>query len=276
MKTSAISHANDTTRLFLGVDMKQPEHIACVAGNVVALSRTCPGVDINDDCAAVIETESGDIVLVVADGMGGGPVGHKASLIAVESVARSVNEAATDSDLRPAILDGIESANRHVLELGVGAATTLSVVEIRNGIARAYQVGDSMILMVGQRGLEKWKSTSHSPVGYAIESGMLDEADAMHHENRHFVSNMVGSDDMHIEIGPARHLSRRDTVIVASDGLSDNLRLDEIVRWGRIGKPVERVSKLAAMSAERMRDAFRGNVGEPGKPDDLTILMFTF
>ncbi len=133
-----------------------------------------------------------------------------------------------------------------------------------------------MILMVGQRGVEKWKSTSHSPVGYAIESGMLDEVDAMHHENRHFVSNMVGSDDMHIEIGPARRLSRRDTVIVASDGLSDNLRLDEIVRWGRIGKPVERVSKLAAISAKRMRDAFRGNVGEPGKPDDLTILMFTF
>ena len=272
MTTTIVSQSNNTSRSFIDSHMDHPALIECTVGNVVAFSRRCPGRDVNDDSAAVIETESGDVVLVVADGMGGGPAGHKASMIAVESVVGSVNAAATEGEMRPAILDGIESANRQVLDLGIGAATTLAVVEICNGTARAYQVGDSMILMVGQRGREKWKSTSHSPVGYAIESGMLDETEAMHHEDRHFVSNMVGSEDMHIEIGPMRHLARRDTVIVASDGLTDNLHLDEIIRLGRIGKPMDRVDKLAFLSVRRMNEQ---SSSQPGKPDDLTVLMFT-
>ena len=273
MTTTAESQSNNTARLFIDSHMEHPAFLECTVGNVVAFSRGCPGHAINDDSAAVIETDAGHVVLVVADGMGGGPVGHKASVIAVESVVRSVSNGSTDDEMRPAILDGIETANRQVLELGVGAATTLAVVEICNGLARAYQIGDSMILIIGQRGCEKWKSISHSPVGYAIESGMLDESEAMHHEDRHFVSNMVGSEDMHIEIGPTRRLARRDTVIVASDGLSDNLHLDEIIRLGRIGKPMDRVDKLTLLSTRRMNEQCRS---QPGKPDDLTVLMFTY
>ena len=88
--------------------------------------------------------------------------------------------------------------------------TTLSVVEVRDRVARGYQVGDSMALILGQRGAIKWKSTSHSPVGYAIESGMIDEEDAMNHDERHLVSNLVGSREMHIEVGPAIRLTPRD------------------------------------------------------------------
>ena len=39
-----------------------------------------------------------------------------------------------------------------------------------------------MTIIVGQRGVLKWKSTPHSPVGYAIESGMMDEDEAMTHD----------------------------------------------------------------------------------------------
>ena len=138
--------------------------------------------------------------------------------------------------------------------------------------ARAYQVGDSVTLVIGQRGAIKWKSTSHSPVGYAIESGMLDEADAIHHDQLHVVSNLVGCRSMHIDVGPSQPLAPRDTVIVASDGLSDNLQLDEIVRLGRSGKLLGRIEKLAQLTADRMSLA---EPGCPGKPDDLTLLMYT-
>ena len=211
-------------------------------------------------------------MLVVADGVGGAPVGHKASAIAVESVIDRVQMADPASDLRPAILDGIEQANREILELGIGAATTIAIVEIKDRTARAYQVGDSVTLVIGQRGAIKWKSTSHSPVGYAIESGMLDEADAIHHDQLHVVSNLVGCRSMHIDVGPSQPLAPRDTVIVASDGLSDNLQLDEIVRLGRSGKLLGRIEKLAQLTADRMSLA---EPGCPGKPDDLTKLKYT-
>ena len=253
--------------------MEAPELLDVANGHVAAFCRRCPDkVEPNDDSAAVVQTKSGAIVLVVADGVGGCPLGHKASAIAVEAIAERVQAAEPTSDLRPAILDGIEHANQEILDLGIGAATTLAVVEIQAGRARAYQVGDSMTLIVGQRGALKWKSTPHSPVGYAVESGMLDEADAMHHDERHVVSNLVGSHSMHIEIGPSRPLAARDTVVVGSDGLFDNLHLSEVIEHSKSGKPIKRIGALAELASSRM---WQSEPGVPGKPDDLTILLFT-
>jgi serine/threonine protein phosphatase PrpC len=264
-KTSLQTHYIDS-------DMSDVEIVAVAGGSVVAFCRRCPSSDeANDDSAAIVETANGAIVLIVADGVGGGPLGRKASAIAVESLTSGVVDFQSN-DLRPAILDAIENANREILDLGVGAATTVSIVEIQDCVARGYQVGDSQTLIIGQRGAIRWKSTSHSPVGYAIESGLLDESDAMHHEERHVVSNLVGSREMHIEIGPAQPLHRRDTVIVGSDGLFDNLHLDEVIALGRIGKPESRMADLAGLATARMDQT---DPKELGKPDDLSILMFT-
>lgn len=259
-------------KFYIESDMSVADSIDLSVGKVVVFCSRCPGkIEPNDDCAAVVQTDQGAVVLIVADGVGGSPSGHKASAIAVESVAKSVNKSESLADLRPAILDGIERANREILDLGIGAATTLAVVEIQDGIARAYQVGDSTTLVVGQRGAVKFKSTSHSPVGYAVEAGFLDESDAMHHDQRHLVSNLVGSRSMHIEIGPSQPLAVRDTVIVASDGLSDNLHLDEIIDRGRRGKLNDRIDALATLATDRMNQT---ESGQPGKPDDLTILIY--
>ncbi|MFK8112649.1 MAG: PP2C family serine/threonine-protein phosphatase [Rubripirellula sp.] len=253
--------------------METPEAHSLTNGNVVAFSRRCPGKDEpNDDCAAMVETKSGAIVLVVADGVGGCPMGYKASAITVQAVVESVQAADTDSNLRSAILDGIEQANAEILDLGVGAATTVSVVSISDGVARTYQVGDSMTLIFGQRGALRWKSITQSPVGYAVESGLMDEIEGMHHEDRHLVSNLVGIKDMHIQIGPPQELSARDTIIVASDGLFDNLLLDEVIALGKSGKPIDRMDDLVALASNRMH---RNDRDLPGKPDDLSVLLYT-
>lgn len=258
---------------YVGRDMDAPKLHSVQCGKVVALCRRCPEkTEPNDDSAAVVQTESGAIVLMVADGVGGCPSGHKASAIAVKSVARLVRAAAPGSDLRPAILDGIERANQQILRMGVGAATTLAIVEIQANRARGYQVGDSMTMILGQRGALKWKSTPHSPVGYAVESGLLDEVEAMHHDQRHVVSNFVGSREMHIEIGPACQLTPRDTVVLGSDGLFDNLQIEEVIEHGRRGKPIDRINGLVDLASARMIDNDGASLG---KPDDLTILLYT-
>ncbi|TWU36161.1 PP2C family protein-serine/threonine phosphatase [Novipirellula artificiosorum] len=258
---------------FVESDMHEPKSLSLTSGQVVAFARRCPGkVEPNDDSAVVLQTASGALVMAVADGVGGCPLGYKASAIAVHSIAEFVLAADPECDLRPAILDGIERANRDILDLGVGAATTLSVVEIADSKARAYTVGDSMAMIIGQRGTLKWKSTSHSPVGYAVESGMLDEEAAMTHDERHVVSNLVGSNTMHIGVGPTRPLAARDRVILASDGLFDNLHVGEVIGLIKNGKPMDRMKTLAQLTDERMA----GQYAElPGKPDDLTVLLYS-
>ncbi len=260
-------------RYYLESAMDAPEAIRFDQGTVVAFSRTCPGKDEpNDDSAVIIRTPNGGIVMAVADGVGGAPVGYKASAIAVQCLAESIAAQTFVDDFRPAILDGIERANEEILDMGTGAATTICVVEVQNRIARGYQVGDSIALFVGGRGAIKWKSLSHSPVGYAIESGMLNEEEAMHHDDRHIVSNLVGSRTMHIEIGPAIHLAPRDTIIIASDGLGDNLHLSEIGELARAGRPLARMNALVSLARHRMNCT---DSGLPGKPDDLAVLLLT-
>jgi serine/threonine protein phosphatase PrpC len=217
--------------------------------------------------------------MAVADGLGGHAGGERASRLAIETIQRKLQEAiAAASDeqpapdlLRGAILNGIEAANQSVRDLGTGAATTLALVEIQDRTIRPYHVGDSVILLTGQRGKLKLQTISHSPIGYAVEAGLMDEEAAIHHEERHMISNVIGSDQMRIEIGPPIDMCARDTLVLASDGLLDNLLPSEIVEFVRSG-PLER--GVGAMVAEARQRMAGENAASPSKPDDLTVIAF--
>lgn len=152
--------------------MSDPELLRVGPGLVAVISSPKPdSASTNEDAAAVVPVDQNSGVLAVADGVGGSKFGEVASRIALETLSKAVNKAQADrSDLRAAILDGFEQANRAVLDLGQGAATTLAVVEIRDNTYRTYHVGDSFVLVIGQRGKLKLQTVPHSPVGYAIES----------------------------------------------------------------------------------------------------------
>ena len=245
-----------------------------VAGGVAALyTRRSPEKETpNEDAIAIIPTGPESGVLAVADGLGGAPAGQQASSRAIQCLARTVEEAVRkDSAIRSGILNGFESANEEILALALGAATTLTVVEFDGRLVRHYHVGDSFCLLTGQRGKLKMQSIPHSPVGYAVESGLLDETDAMHHEERHVISNVIGSVDMRIEVGSAVEVAPRDTLLVASDGLSDNLHMPEIVECIRKGSLDSIIAELSRHARERMEGS---DAIEPSKPDDLTFVVF--
>lgn len=242
-------------------------------GEVALFSAPCPEREgPNQDAAALLPFGPDAAVLVVADGMGGGRSGERAAGLAVQAVWNSLLEGRREGwKLRTALLNGIERANQEVCDLAIGAATTLAAVEIQQGRVRPYHVGDSLILLVGQRGKVKLETVSHSPVGFAVEAGVLDASDAMHHEDRHLVSNLIGSGDMRIEVGSEREIAPRDTLVLASDGLSDNLTTHEITERVRRGPLVDAAEALASTARRRM---YAPAEDEPSKPDDLTLLAF--
>lgn len=226
----------------------------------------------NEDAAAVVEFGEDHHLLAVADGMGALPGGADASRVALEQLTTAVRQGAmAEAGLRESILDGFEAANREVTALGYGAGTTLAAVEINGHLVRSYHVGDSAVMLVGQRGKLKHLTVAHSPVGYAIEAGMLDEDEALGHEDRHVISNMIGSSEMKIEMGPVLEMAARDTLLVASDGLFDNLRLDEIAAAVCTGPLDSTVTNTAKTCRQQMGAA---DSDPPGKPDDLTLVVY--
>lgn len=275
--------------------LDQIQVIEAAGGQIAYYSAVSPlKFTSNEDSVCVVPVSNGCIVLGVADGLGGHRDGAQASQLVVSSVRQRIAEhvlplglslaeglqprhaaAATfnvsPAKLRTAILEGVESANDELLNNGSGSASTLALIELMGTRIRTYHVGDSAILVVGQRGRLKRQTVCHSPVGYALEAGLLDEEEALYHEERHVVSNVVGIADMRIELGPPLQLASRDTVLLATDGLYDNLWQDEIVEAIRKGPLQEGVHRLVSLATRRM---LLPDPGHPSKPDDLSIVAF--
>lgn len=246
--------------------------LRAAAGAAVAWAAPRPGSPSSQDSLLVLPVSADAVVLAVADGMGGVPGGGEAAARAVTALARAVEDGlAQGLPLRTSVMNGFEQANESVLEMGNGAATTLAAAAVSGGLVRAYNVGDSEVLVVGQRGRLKLRTVSHSPVGFAVQAGLVDHDEALHHEDRHLVSNFVGSRDMRIEVGSPVRLGPRDTVLLCSDGLVDNLRLAEItalVRCGRLDGAVQALGEAASARMVAPAEA------HPSKPDDLSVVAY--
>lgn len=248
--------------------VRTPKGAQVSASSVRSPDKATP----NEDGALVMWPAPGRMVLAVTDGLGGMPDGGGASALALTALRDALRGGLDQGgEMREAILSGFDRANRTVLERGNGGATTLAVVEVDHGRVRSYHVGDSGVLVFGGRGRMRLQTISHSPVGYAVEAGVLDEEQAMSHADRHLVSNVIGDRAMHVGMSYPLRLNPMDTVVLASDGLFDNAYTDEIVerlRKGDLGAAAER---LIAECATRMREPV---AGAPGKPDDLTLVAF--
>ena len=261
------------THSYISSEMESPDLIRTAQGQVAVMSRACPGKKReNEDCAAIIPITRNSVVLMVADGVGG----HVNGSVASSFMTRLLENRITDDDssaisLRESILSSIEKTNLTLLRKETGEATTVAIVEITGNRLRSYHVGDSEVLVTGQRGKLKLQTVPHSPVGYAMESGLLEEDEAIRHSDRHYVSNIVGQDDMHITVSSQVKLGSRDTVLLGTDGVFDNLYKDEVMDIIRKGPLDRAANKLWKLIEKRMQEM---DGEKPSKPDDMTFILY--
>ena len=262
-------------RTWLQADEPEVLLLECPAGQIAVIcqAKAQPG-RANEDAVAVLPLGGQRACLVVADGMGGGAQGEVAAQTVVESIAEQFAGPAADADdetQRSALLTGIELANRRILSMGVGAGSTVVAALVSSTGFRTVHAGDSIALVVGQKGRVKAQTTAHSPVGFALEAGLLDLEAAMFHPERHVVSNMVGMEALRMEVSLAQDFNAKDTLVLGSDGLFDNLTTSEIIDLIRTGPLDASAADLAELARRRMDDP---HPDEPGKPDDLAFLLF--
>ncbi|MCA8974075.1 MAG: protein phosphatase 2C domain-containing protein [Planctomycetes bacterium] len=245
------------------------------SGRCVLIVRKSPSRDEGapcEDVAGVVSWDDRTSALIVADGLGGHGDGDVASRLTLRAIVERLEAVTPDViSIQAGILAGIEAANQALLDRPGGAATTILVALIEDDRFRSYHAGDSELLITGQRGKIKHQTVSHSPIGYAVESGLLDAEQGFVHEDRHIISNCVGMAGMRVEIASAIKLARRDTVVLASDGLWDNLHVTEVTEIVRKGDLLQAGRRLAELCAARMAGVAEG---WQGKPDDLTILLY--
>ena len=255
---------------FKNVSMCEPRKLTFADTEAVVFTRSCPGKDTLNEDSAVVLIDDATLLIAVADGAGGYVNGHESSAIATQALIDAIQERPGERLVRGCIMDAFENGHERIKAQTAGAATTFAVVEIAGSTLRTYHTGDSGVLVTGAKGKLKLQTLSHSPTGYAVESGLMEEQDALTHEERHYVSNLLGKDPMSIEIGSPTNLARRDTIVVGSDGLFDNLYSEEIAEIVRKGPIDSACDRLIEAVYDRMNSA---SSDRASKPDDLTVIL---
>lgn len=192
----------------------------------------------NEDCL-FIEANEKQIVFGVSDGAGGHPRGKDAAKIAGEEVLKFFKTTPV-GDVH--MLEVLESINDKVLDLKVGARTTLAMGTIDGDNLRSFNVGDSEIIYWNSQGSEIYKSIPQSDVGYRIEAGLLSQDESLDDPERHSVNNLIGDVSIRIETASKMKIKKGHTILIGSDGIFDNLsheQLTELVGKGSFEKSFE-------------------------------------
>ena len=251
--------------MLCGQELVEPQLVVLNSGQAVVFSRSHAGqFGANEDALGVFEDADEKICLAVADGVGGLPRGLEAATLVISLLAEASLSKETSLKSR------IQSANQTLLAQLPNSATTVSVTEIADSTLINCHAGDSTTLVVGQRGRIKLKTQAHSPVGIKEANG-LDEKEALFHPQRHLLNNMMGDPALWLEKQDTLELASRDTVLLGTDGLWDNLFLSEIVELIRVGELYESAEQLAETVIQRMNHPV---TGLPSKPDDVTFILY--
>lgn len=206
-------------------------------------------------------------LLAVADGMGGHRAGDVASRAATVELTEVASHALAEgrTDRRAILADGFEAANREIRRLAdedqgySGMGTTLVAAIVRDGEAIVGNVGDSRAYLVGD-GIERI-TVDHSLVRELVDDGTITEADARTHPQRNVITQSVGTregvtpDFFRVPLG-------RDTLVLCSDGLTEEVEDDEIL-----------AVVTAAPTLDAAGDRLIERANENGGSDNVSVVL---
>jgi protein phosphatase len=206
---------------------------------IVARTETGPVRPANQDACLALQVAVGDTdkavhfgLLAVADGMGGGVAGDRASAMTLEALVdtalpglgrcKGSDDFSKTSGLM--LRSAVEVAHRRLrqavdMDPGLdGMGTTLTVALVGAGSVSLAQVGDSRCYRLRGRKLEPL-TQDHSVVGELVREGLLTSEAARTHPRRNVITRAIGiSDSVDADLS-VLDIAPDDLLLICSDGL---------------------------------------------------------
>ena len=246
----------------------------------------------NEDAFAVADLTTGTVTLLaeshtyrvgergllfmVADGMGGAAAGELASAMAVDVVldelrARWGEAPKHDPETFAAGLRAsTETANTKIHRFAAdhpehrGMGTTATIAGLLADTLYLAQVGDSRAYLV-RDGVARQITKDQSLMQKLIEAGEITAEEAELSERRNIILQALGPEPIIRTDLTHQHIRRGDTLVLCSDGLSGQIRIDDI------GTAVTEERSLDA-ACTRLIDLANAN----GGPDNITVVAARF
>jgi serine/threonine protein phosphatase PrpC len=191
---------------------------------------------INQYRCLLVEDEA-CVLLALADGMGGHPMGEMASQIMTETCASYFQ--LNPHPIRKAgtfLTRMLHKAHENIVAFGydqsppVEPRTTAVAVLVQDGIAYTAHVGDSRFYLLRDSGVVS-RTVDHSYVEKLKQQGIISPREQKFHPQRNFVTRCLGGSMEPPEITLGKHdLDAGDILLLCSDGIwgsiSDRLLIE--------------------------------------------------
>lgn len=171
---------------------------------------------------------------IVADGMGGHAAGDFASRLCVETMIDSITSCKKEGAVA-VLSEAIFAANRAVREKAAsnpefeGMGTTLVAATLEKDDLFVANVGDSRLYILDDDRIDQI-THDHSLVEEMIRAGKLKREQARNHPKKNIITRAIGEEgDPDIDFFDVA-LSRGDTVLLCSDGLTNMVEDEQIFR----------------------------------------------
>ena len=216
------------------------------------------------------------LMVLVADGMGGAAAGELASAMAADLIfGHLVGTWGKEDELTPdrftlRLREAVELANLQIHTYARehpevrGMGTTATVAGILGDHLYLAQVGDSRAYLV-RHGKAVQITKDQSLTQRLVDAGEITEEEAEASTRRNIILQALGPDArIRVEL-THEQISRGDTLVLCSDGLSGQVRREEI------GEHVSRMPDLEKLGGELISLA-----NSRGGPDNITVVVAKF
>ena len=208
----------------------------------------------NEDSVNIVENESGEYLLVVADGMGGHKAGEVASSLAVNELSKrfsSLSSIGTKEEAVVWLKEIIDEVNIKILKYAEehidasGLGTTCVCAIVTKDFLLFGNIGDSSGFVYKNNKLYK-VTKDHTLVNILLENGELTESAAKVHPQKNVLMKALGAAEV-IEMDIFDVERDVDGVFLCSDGLTNMMSSEQIEKVlndneldleGQIGKMI--------------------------------------
>lgn len=225
----------------------------------------------NQDNAGFVDTPLG-LLLVVCDGMGGGPGGRTASLMAVDTILNVLSEVSEHTPREDALKFAIEKANDIIYSKAKdtpelrGMGTTVAAILINENSAVIAHAGDTRIYQL-RKGTIVFRSSDHSVVANLVRQNRITEEEARNHPQSNIVTRALGiRPSMEIEFDEVAFL-RGDRFVLCTDGIWGMMPQRDLV------KSLSRVMGISELTSSLAEEIDGIGQSNGGGHDNLTLAI---
>lgn len=214
----------------------------------------------NEDSGGVFYNTSGQLLAIVADGMGGHQAGDVASQMATNLIEEkwTASEALSSPEMTEAWLSlTIEEINQRVWQESKtkkeceGMGTTVVMVICTKEFITIAHIGDSRCYILNDHGF-KQLTEDHSLVNELVRTGQITKTDAESHPIKNVLLKVLGTEETVSPDITTLEWEEKNKLLLCSDGLTNKIADSELSHYLSEDKDIEWIGQdLITLANER-------------------------